>query len=268
MEISQFNGQYAVITGGTQGLGEATARLFAARGVSGLVICGRTVQRGETVASELTGQGCPTHFVHADLARLEDCHAVLEKADQAFGRVDILINAAGITDRGTLLNTSPELFDRMFAVNVRAPFFLMQAAVKIMRREKLAGAIVNIMSMSANGGQPFLAAYSSSKGALATLTKNVAYALLRDQIRVNGLNIGWMDTPGEDRTQREFDGAPDDWLAQVERVQPFKRLLKPLEVARAIAFLASAESGMMTGAIIDFDQSVAGCYDSAPHPAL
>jgi NAD(P)-dependent dehydrogenase (short-subunit alcohol dehydrogenase family) len=262
----QLAGKVAVVTGGTQGLGEATARLFADRGAAGLVICGRNAARGEDIARELNEAGCRTIFVQADLARLEDCRQVIAEADGVFDRVDVLVNAAGITDRGTLLDTSPELFDRMLAVNLRAPFFLMQAAVRIMLRQKIAGSIVNIMSMSANGGQPFLSAYSTSKGALATLTKNAAYALLNDRIRVNGLNIGWMDTPGEDRTQRQSDGAPADWLERAESEQPFGRLLKPEEVARAIAFLASEESGMMTGAVIDFDQSVAGCYDSPPHP--
>jgi NAD(P)-dependent dehydrogenase (short-subunit alcohol dehydrogenase family) len=83
----------------------------------------------------------------------------------------------------------------------------------------------------------------------------------------NGSNTDWMDTQGEDHTQKHFDGAADDWLDQAERAQPFKRLFKAEEVARAIALLASEESGMMTGSIIDFDQSVLGCYDSPPHPA-
>ena len=109
-----------------------------------------------------------------------------------------------LTDRGTILDTSPELFDRMFAVNVRAPFFLMQDAAKIMRREKIPGAIVNILSMSGHGGQPFISAYSGSKGALATLTKNIAFSLMPDHIRVNGLNIGWMDTPGEHAIQMRY----------------------------------------------------------------
>ena len=262
-----LEGKIAVITGGTQGLGEATARLFAERGAAGLVICGRNAGRGQTVAAKLTTLGIPTSFVRADLARVEDCQAVIAKADEVFGKVHVLVNAAGITDRGSLLNTSPELFDRILAVNLRAPFFLMQAAVRIMQREHIPGTIVNVLSMSAHGGQPFLSAYSASKGALATLTRNTAYALLRHRIRVNGLNIGWMDTPGEDRTQKS-DGALPGWLAEAERRQPFGRLLKAEEVARTIAFLSCDESGMMTGAILDFDQSVAGCYDSPPHPPL
>jgi NAD(P)-dependent dehydrogenase (short-subunit alcohol dehydrogenase family) len=263
----QLGGKVAVVTGGTQGLGEAIARLFAARGAAGLVICGRQSHKGEAVAADLTGQGCRTVFVRADLGAVDDARAVVAAAERAFGRVDALVNAAGITDRGTIFDTSPELFDRMVAVNLRAPFFLMQEAAKLMRRERVEGAMVNILSMSAHGGQPFLTPYSMSKGALATLTKNAAFSLMPWRIRVNALNIGWMNTPGEDRIMRTVHGATDGWLEKAAAEQPFGRLIEPDEVARACAFLCSAESGLMTGAVIDFDQSVAGCYESAPHPA-
>jgi NAD(P)-dependent dehydrogenase (short-subunit alcohol dehydrogenase family) len=261
-------GKFAVITGGTQGLGETIARLFAERGAAGLVICGRNRERGRQVAQSLTGADCRTSFVEADLARVEDCRAVIAEADRRFGNLHALVNVAALTDRGTILDTTPELFDRMFAVNVRAPFFLMQDAAKIMRRTRTEGAIVNILSMSSHGGQPFLSAYSTSKGALATLTRNTAFSLLLDRIRVNGLNIGWMDTPGEHSIQTGFHHAPQNWLATAEAAQPFGRLLKPAEVARAVAYLCSAESGLMTGSIIDFDQQVHGCADSAPHPTV
>lgn len=263
MNGQPFENKYAVITGGTQGLGEATARLFAERGAAGIVICGRNAQRGHAISKQLP---CKTIFVQADLMQVGDCENVISQADRAFGRVDILVNAAGITDRGTLLDTSPELFDRMFAINTRAPFLLMQHASKIMRRENISGSIINILSMASHGGQPFIFAYSGAKAALAALTKNAAYSLMRSHIRVNGLNIGWTDTPGEDQTQKFFHGEDDSWLARAESEQPFQRLLKPREVAKAISFLASDESGLMTGAIIDFDQSVNGCYDSPPHP--
>jgi NAD(P)-dependent dehydrogenase (short-subunit alcohol dehydrogenase family) len=169
-----------------------------------------------------------------------------------------------LTDRGNLLNTSEELFDRIFAVNVRAPFFLMQEAVKLMLRDGLAGSIINIGSASERAGQPFLAPYSASKGALATLTRSSGYALMRNGIRVNQLDIGWMASDGEDRVQREYHGAPADWLAKAAAAQPFGRLLSTEEVARAVAFLASDDSGMMTGSVVHFDQSVWGAYDAAP----
>jgi NAD(P)-dependent dehydrogenase (short-subunit alcohol dehydrogenase family) len=196
---------------------------------------------------------------------VEDCRRVIAAADAGFGKLHILVNAAGFTDRGSILDTSPELFDRMFAVNVRAPFFLMQDAAKLMRRDKIEGAVVNIQSMAAHGGQSFICAYSASKGALAILTKNVASALLPDRIRVNGLNIGWMDSPGEERIQRTFHNASDGWLAAAEAKQPFGRLIKPAEVARACVYLASEESGLMTGALIDFDQQVIGAGDAPTH---
>ncbi|KAA2234662.1 SDR family oxidoreductase [Salinarimonas soli] len=260
-------GKVAVVTGGTQGLGEAVARLFAARGAAGLVICGRNAERGERVAAEIGREGCRTIYVRADLAEMADVRRICAAADAQFGRVDALVNAAGITDRGTLFDTSPELFDRMFAVNVRAPFFLMQDAAAIMRREGIAGAMVNILSMSAHGGQPFITAYCGSKGALATLTRNAAFSLMPWRIRVNGLNIGWTATPGEDRIMRLNHGATDGWLERAAAHQPFGRLIDPDEVARACAYLCSEESGLMTGALIDFDQSVLGCYESTPHPS-
>lgn len=263
---SSLKGRVAVVTGGTQGVGEAIARELVARELSGLVICGRQTHKGETVAATLTKAGCPTLFVEADLARTVDAQTVVRRADTRFGRVDILVNAAGITDRGNILDTTPELFDRMVAINVRAPFFLMQEAVKVMVREKIAGSIVNIQSMSAHGGQAFIAAYCMSKGALATLTKNTANALLKHRIRVNGLNIGWMATPGEDRIMKLYHNAPDNWLESAEKSRPFGRLIDPKEVAKAAAYLASDASGLMTGANIDFDQMVAGTSDPPLEP--
>jgi len=266
-QTSQFQNAVALVTGGTQGLGEAIARMLAERGAAGLVICGRNGERGEAVAREITAQGCRTEFVRADLESVEEARQVAARADSVFGRIDALVNAAGITDRGTIFDTTPELFDRMFAVNVRAPFFLMQDVAKIMRRERTEGTMVNILSMSAHGGQPFITAYCGSKGALATLTKNAAFSLMPWRIRVNALNIGWMDTPGEDQTMKKYHGAQDGWLEEAAKKLPFGRLLDPVEVARAVAFLASSESGMMTGSVIDFDQSVNGCYEGAPRPA-
>ena len=264
---SRVDGKIAIVTGGTQGLGEAVADLFAARGAKGLVICGRNADKGRAVAARISARGCKTEFVQADLAKVEDCRKVVAKADAVFGRVDVLVNVAGMTDRGTIWDTSPELFDQMFAVNVRGPFFLMQDSMKIMRRENIRGSVVNILSMSAHGGQSFITAYCGSKGALATLTKNIAFSVMRNRIRVNGLCIGWMDTPGEDRVMKVYHDAKDGWREAAEQNLPTGRMLKVDEVSRAVAYLASEESGMMTGSIIDFDQSVVGCYESAPQPA-
>jgi len=231
-----------------------------------MVICGRNKENGERVAAEISAKGCPTYFVRADLAKVSNCREVVREADKRFQKVDVLVNAAGLTDRGNIFDTTEERYNEIFDVNVRAPFFLIQEAVLIMRREKIAGSIINVQSMSGHGGQPFITAYCASKGALATLTKNVANSLLRYRIRVNGLNIGWMATPGEDRIMKSYHGAKDGWLSEAVKSRPFGRLIDPHEVARACAYLGSDESGLITGSNIDFDQTVAGASDPPLEP--
>lgn len=265
-DLSSFAGKYAVVTGSTQGLGEATARLLAERGAAGIVITGRDAERGNAVVKAISSAKCRGVFVPADLAKVEDCRRIIAAADKEFGSLHVLVNVAALTERGSVWDTSPELFDRMVNINMRAPFFLMQDAVKLMQRQKVAGSIVNISSVSSYGSVPMLTVYAASKAGLNILTKNIAYSVMRHRIRVNALNLGWMDTPGEDTIQRRYHGGDPDWLKKAEARQPFGRLLKPAEVARAIAFLASEESGMMTGSIVDFDQSVAGAGQQ-PVPA-
>ncbi len=251
----------AIVTGSTQGLGAAIARrLVSEKMIGGLVICGRNSENGRRLAAEFGKEGCRTEFVSADLARVEDCRKVVETARRAFGRVDYLVNSAATSERGTILDSTPELFDRIMALNVRAPFFLMQGAVQLMLEKEIAGSIVNILSMSGHGGQPFLCPYSTSKGALVTLTKNVANSVIKNRIRVNGLNLGWMDSPGEDAIQKRFHNATAGWLAGAEQAQPFGRLVKPAEAAEVVAFLLSERSGLMTGSIVDFDQNIVGTY--------
>ena len=257
-DTNSLAGKYAVVTGSTQGLGRATAELFAARGAAGIIVTGRNAERGKAVAEALNGGSCLAVFVQADVADVEGCRRVIAAADRSFGTLHVLANVAALSERGTIWDTEPELFDRMMSINVRAPFFLMQDAIKLMTREGVAGSIVNISSVASHGSVPFLAPYAASKGALNIMTKNIAYSVVRHRIRVNALNLGWMDTSGEDVIQRRYHSDGKDWLAEAEAQQPFGRLLKTEEVARTIAYLASDESGMMTGALIDFGQSVLG----------
>lgn len=266
--MNRIDGKIAVITGGTQGLGAAIARLFAEAGAAGIAIVGRGREKGEAMARAITDStGVPVLMIAADLGNTDDVQRIIAQADARFGRIDILVNAAGLTDRGNLLNTSPELFNRMFAVNTRAPFFLMQGAVNVMDREGTGGRIVNIGSTSSQAGQPFIASYCASKAALSTLTRSSGYALMRNGVHVNQLDIGWMSSDHERALQLAESGDPD-WETKANAGLPFGRLLDPAEVARAVLFLASDDSGMMTGAVIHFDQSVWGGYDGqAPGPA-
>ncbi len=260
--MSRFKGKVALVTGSTQGLGEAIARRFASEGAAGIVVTGRDAERGASVVADLEEMGSSAIFVRAHLDKHEAVEQLIEATDKAFGRLDILVNAAALTSRGTIIDTDLELWNAIMDVNLRAPFFLTQGAIRIMRRESIEGSIVNIGSVAGYGAQPFLAPYAISKGALVPFTKNVAYAMSKDRIRINTLMIGWMDTPGEDATQKRFHDAQDGWRDEAEATMPFGRLLKVDEVATAVAFLASSDSGMMTGAIIDFDQSVVGGGDA------
>ena len=267
-DSSSFEGKYAVVSGSTQGLGEATVHLLAERGAAGIIVNGRNAERGNAVAADLRAGGCQAHFVQADLADVDACRSIVAAADEHFGALHVLVNCGALTVRGNIWNTTPDLFDQMIAINARAPLLLMQDACKLMRRAGNPGAIVNISSVASYGSVHFLLPYTASKSALNVMTKNIAHAVMRYGIRVNALAIGWMNSPSEHIIQQTFHAGGEDWLEKAEMSLPFGRLLQTDEVARAVAFLASDESGMMTGSVVDFDQSVAGAGPVPQPPPL
>ena len=243
----------------TQGLGEAIALHAAQEGAAGVVLCGRSADKGRDVADRIEELGSQAEFVKADLSIPDDCRNIVRCCDARFGRVDGLVNAAADTNRGTIDDTTVEFWDYQFAVNVRAPFLLTQECVRIMKREQIAGSIVNILSVAAYCGLDILCSYSSTKGALSTFTKNTANALRQHRIRVNGINLGWTDTPNEHVVQHK-QGSPEDWLASAERASPFGRLIKPDDAARLCMYLLSDDSGILTGSNIDYSQRVMGLF--------
>ena len=249
-----------LVSGGTQGLGSAIATA-AARNGAAVVVTGRRQEAGEQVAAQINDTGGKSHFVTCDVADVSQCRSAVEQTVERFGRIDCLVNSAGLTTRGTLLDTTPELFDQHVAVNTRGPFFLMQAAVKDMRRRGDGGSIVNILTMSAHGGQPYLAPYVASKSAMVGLTKNAAFAHRWDRIRINGLNIGWTDTDGEDAIQRRFHDADEGWQLRAAETLPMGKLGQADEIADFVVFLLSDRSGVVTGSVIDWDQAVVGGSD-------
>ena len=259
-EPSQFKDKIIIVTGSTQGSGAETAKLLASRGAKGITICGRNEENGNKIKKQIEEIGSQCIYVKANLESLEDCRKIVSETDKKFGTINTLINSAAFTERGTILSTTPENFEKMFNINTRAPFFLMQDTIKIMIRDKVKGTIAHVLSVAAYSGMPFLTAYSSSKAALGIMIKNVANSVSGHQIRVNGLNLGWTDTPAEDMIQKKFHDADNNWLKKAEEKVPFKRLNKPLDVARILAFLCSDESGLMTGSLVDFDQTVVGWH--------
>ncbi len=249
-----------LVSGGTQGVGAGIARAAVREGAI-VVVSGRRPDVGEAFVAELTAEGAEASFVQADVADVPAAQRSVAAVVLRHGRIDGLVNAAGLTTRGTLLDTTPELFDNHVAINLRAPFFLMQAAVADMITRGAAGSIVNVITMSAHGGQPYLAPYVAAKAGLVGLTKNTAHAHRWDKIRINGINIGWTETAGEHEIQRRFHGAGDDWLDKAGASLPMGRLGQVDDLARLAVLLLSDASGVVTGSIIDWDQNVPGAHD-------
>lgn len=250
----------ALITGGSQGLGLAVAHQLIGEGCTRIVITGRDKKKGEAAANELSGLGANAHFLSVDMADIDQVMEMVPQAIERVGRITALVNSAANTDRGSILNTSPEEWDRILAVNARGPFFATQCFARHAIDRGHGGGVVNILSIVVHGGLPFLAPYGASKAALLYTTKNAADALKPHGIRVNGINVGWMDTPGEDATQKKWHGRKSGWLEDVERFMPFGMLVKPEHVARQVAFFLSGASGVVTGSVMDFDQEVIGAY--------
>lgn len=248
----------ALVTGGAQGIGYAIAEALVDEGCKAIALVGRSREKGDEAAARLRALGAEAIFIGADISRVEQCRHAMEQALRHFGALNALVNAAATSARGSLLDTSEELFDAIFDTNVKGPLFLMQGLVGHLLERRAPGSIVNVLSMSAHAGQSFLAPYSASKGALMTLTKNVANAYRKDRVRCNAVLPGWMDTEGEDLVQKKWHGAPDDWLASAEASQPMGQLVKPAQLARLVTYMLSPQSGVMTGALVDYDQNVAG----------
>mmetsp|Transcript_20264 Transcript_20264/g.40451 ORF Transcript_20264/g.40451 Transcript_20264/m.40451 type:complete len:286 (+) Transcript_20264:159-1016(+) len=245
-------GRVFVITGGTQGLGLAVARLLKAQGAAGLVLVSRSAHRGEPVCAELSDDRCTCAYVGADLSSAEEASAVVSKAVAAMaeiGPISGLVNAAATSARGNLLTTTAAEFDMHMALNVCAPFLLSQAVAKHILAHKTRGSIVNICSVAAHGGAPFIMAYSAAKAALVALTKNNAAEMAPHGIRVNAINMGWCFTENEDVVQAKNSGS--DWVTAADKSVPLGRILRPQDVAASVGYLLSDASNMMTGTILE-----------------
>ena len=256
----RLDGLVLLVTGAAQGVGQAIALEAARSGASGVFITDRNADKAEETLDALRTIGVNAGFLQADLAEASAPQRIFAAAVKRFTRVDGLANAAGMTDRASLRNATTELWDTLFAVNARAPFFLMQEMVAHLTGRKAPGSMVNILSINVHGGARDLAVYSATKAALALATKNAAHAHRFDRIRINGINLGWTDTPGERHLHSTTLGRPG-WLEEAEPTMPFGRLIKPHDVARLATFLLSDASLPMTGALIDQEQSVVGPRD-------
>ena len=253
----------ALITGGAQGLGAAAAKRLLHEGFDGILLLDRNSER---LAKEAKALGEPQRvktFV-ADLADSATPARAVAYCIKNFGRLDVLLNAAGNTARGGISDIDSSTYDNLFNVNVKAPLFLMQEAAKVMQRQK-SGTIINVSSMIAYGGIPTLAIYSASKAALNALTKHAAQEFAWDGIRSFAIALGWALTEGELAMQAAL-GLPVDWAKKFGGEMPAGRLIAPEDIADLVAYLCSPSAQMMNGTIIDFEQMPQGMFRS--HPAL
>jgi NAD(P)-dependent dehydrogenase (short-subunit alcohol dehydrogenase family) len=258
------DGRIALITGGAQGIGYATAKRFLAEGFGGVMLLDRNGAKLKDAAARLNAPD-KVQVIEGDLFDVTLAARAVAATLKAFGRLDVLVNAAGNTERCGLDDTTPEAYERLFAINVRAPLFMMQETVKPMRAAK-SGVIINASSMLAYGGPPNLLTYSASKAALVTLTRSVANTVKREGIRVFAINLGWVHTEGEQALQTSFHGMPENWAEDIGRRMPSGRMIVPDDVAGLMSYLVSPSASMMTGAIIDYEQVPFGVYEA--HPAL
>jgi NAD(P)-dependent dehydrogenase (short-subunit alcohol dehydrogenase family) len=207
----RLRGKVILVTGGTQGCGEGILQACADEGAEGLAFCGRQDELGRSVLASLEAKGVAALFVRADLCVADDVQNVVKQAYAKFGRIDGLVNCAADCTRGAWIGDNKatvELLDRQYALNFRAPFLLTQGVAEVMTREKTGGSIVNIGSVNAHGGQSNLPVYSSTKGALTTMTKHAAWALRKDRIRSNYIAVGWMFTPAEHKLKTTSEAQP------------------------------------------------------------
>jgi NAD(P)-dependent dehydrogenase (short-subunit alcohol dehydrogenase family) len=253
--VPTLKDRVAVVTGSTSGIGKAIAQHFAALGAA-VVVHGTNEANGESVASVIRDGGGQAVFVAGNLAEPDECHRLIAAAAREFGGLDVLgINAADLT-RGTIESVPLATWERSMAVNLRAPFLLLQAAIPHMRTRG-GGSVVNIGSINAYIGEPKLCPYSVSKGGLMTLTKNAAAFLNQYRIRVNQLNVGWTRTEGEHRIKLA-EGKGEGWLDEAVATRPFGRLLEPIEIAYAAAYFASDDAACVTGSVMDLEQYPVG----------
>jgi len=237
-----------LVTGSTTGIGEAIAKRVLAEG--GFVMFqGRNAKRGQELAKE---GGERARFFEADLADPAAPEQVIDGTVKAFGRLDGIVNNAASTARSDLAHTDAAFFDKMIATNVRAPLLLIRAAYPHLKRSE--GSVLNIGSINGYSGESNLVAYSISKGALMTLSRNLADSLCYERIRVNHFNVGWVLSPNE-ITTKIADGLPPNWYEHVEpQYAPSGKIMPPEKIAGAAVYWLSDESRPISGSVIELEQ--------------
>ena len=245
--LFDLTGKVAIVTGGNGGIGLGMAKGLAGAGAA-VIVTGRDAAKGEVAVKELTASGAKSAFLAVDVTDAGSCRALVERTTREFGRLDILINNAGINIRKMPESYSPEEWHRILDINLTGAFLCSQVAYPAMRKAG-AGKIVNIGSMMSLFGAAFAVPYAASKGGLLQLTKALATAWAKDNIQVNAVLPGWIDTDLTRKTRREIEG----FHQRIEARTPAGRWGEPRDLAGVAIFLSAPASDFITGAAIAVD---------------
>jgi len=256
-----FAGHVVLVTGSTTGVGEACARAFAAAGAA-VMVSGRHADRGRAVVTSIEADGGTARFIAVDMRGAGECERLVDETVRQFGRLDVLVNNAGILYTANALETSNEQWLDTMSVNVNALFYTSRAVVPHMRSIGK-GAIVNVASEWGSNGEPNHVAYCASKGAVLQITRCMALDHARDNIRVNAVSPGEIHTRMVDDILATRGGDPERNLRELAAGIPMRRLAQPVEVARCVCFLASDLASYVTGSNLAVDggnDATAGPY--------
>lgn len=259
--MNQLDGKVAVVTGAAQGIGLGIARALLSAGAA-VVLSDMNAAEGQRVTAELAASTEHVAFYHADVAEEAAVRNLIESAATHFGRLDIVVNNAGVVAVQSVEEASVADWDRVMAVNVRSIFLTTKYALPHLRRAG-GGAILNVASVSSFFGQQHTPAYVASKGAALMLTKSLAVDYGPEHIRVNALCPGITDTPMLRYHARHADD-PDAHLAQRLKRVPLGEMLYPDDMGRAAVFLCSADAAGITGASLVVDAGYSACLEFTP----
>ena len=253
----ELNKKVSIITGGSEGIGKATALLFAAKGAR-VIITGRTESKLKAAVAEAAQQDLSLNYYVGDVSNEDECASLVTHVVEQYQAIDILFNNAGILHGGMTHETSTEIWDEIFNINVRGTFFMSKQVLPHMLAQGK-GCIVNNSSIVGLKAVPGLAAYNASKGAITQLTRSMALEYAGQGIRVNAVCPGTCETPLLDKSRAEMveagvdeegiDGAIETWV----NYHPMGRFGKPEEIAQAVLFLCSEGNTFMTGAMLSVD---------------
>ncbi|WP_256762098.1 SDR family NAD(P)-dependent oxidoreductase [Cohnella sp. WQ 127256] len=233
----------AIVTGSARGIGFEIARRFAEEGAK--VVLADIMEAGVESAQALQDLGHDVTFFRTDVSSNSSVESLVAFTAEKYGRIDILVNNAAINIPGSILEVSEEVWDRTFAVNVKSQFLLSRAVVPLMQKDG-GGSIINMGSGNSYVAEPRLSAYVASKGAILMLTKQMALDFAKDNIRVNCICPGWVDTTFND-AHCDLYGGRDEVLKMIDDIHPIGRTIKPVEIANSAVFLASDDSSAITG---------------------